>query len=181
MLGTIGNGYHNDNNPFTTQLMPTIGYQNQSQISSIDQSFTQLAPDLSQQQLNYNYDNYQEVYDADGYCTGLPASVAAQAFPPTYHHNYQNQTFEDDSHSHQMAYDPYTYQPHQQQAYQMSVPNQYIPQESLPQASNPGQQQYKRSPSVVPPGVVQPTVVRYSPDEGYAEEPAPFHLEGTEV
>ena len=172
-----GNGYTDQQ--FTNQLLPTIGYQNQSQISSVNQSFTQLMPDISQQQIHYNYDNYQEVYDADGYCTGLPASVAAQAFPPSYH-NYQNQTFEDDSQSQQMTYDPY----YQQQPYPMST-NQYLPQDQLPaQVSNQGQQQQQwkqRSPSVVPPGVVQPTVVRYSPDEGYAEEPAPFHLEGTEV
>lgn len=162
--------------------MPTIGYQNESQNSG-NQSFSQLAPDLGQPSLHYGYhDNYQEVYDADGYCTGLPASVAAQAFPVThYQHNYQNQTFEDDGQPNHTAYDPYY-----QQQYPMST-NQYLPQvsEPLPQMSSPGQQpapqQWKRSPSVVPPGVVQPTVVRYSPDEGYAEEPAPIHLEGTEV
>jgi hypothetical protein len=170
----LGNGYNESH--FTSQMMPTIGYQNQSQLSVGNQSFTQLAPDVSQQ-YNYNYDNYQEVYDADGYCTGLPASVAAQAFPPSYH-NYQNHTFEDDQTSQQMAYDPQSY-PIQ---YPMST-NQYLPQESLPQPSNPAvQQQWKRSPTVAQVvGAGQPTVVRYSPDEGYAEEPAPFHLEGTEV
>ena len=162
-------------------MMPTMVYPNQSQLSVGNQSFTQLTPDMSQQ-YNYNYDNYQEVYDADGYCTGLPASVAAQAFPPTYYHNYQNHTFEDDHQSQQLAYSA------DQQCYQPQYPissNQYLPQESLPQ--QPVSQQCKRSPVVMAggggggPGIVQPTVVRYSPDEGYAEEPAPFHLEGTEV
>jgi len=139
-----------------------ISYQNQSQISAGNQSFNQLTPDMSQN-FNYNYDNYQEVYDADGYCTGLPPSVAATAFPPSYH-NYQNQTFEDDN-SQQMSYEQQSYQ--QQQQY----PLNYLPQESLPP-----QNQWKRSPVVG-----APTVVRYSPDEGYAEESAPCHLEGTEV
>jgi hypothetical protein len=158
----LANDYHE--NEFSNQLMP-INYQNQSQLSVGNQSFNQLTTDMSQN-ISYNYDNYQEVYDADGYCTGLPPSVAATAFPPTYH-NYQNQTFEDDN-SHQMAFDP--------QSYQQQYPSNYSTQELLPTPSNQPQNQWKRNPLVG-----APTVVRYSPDEGYAEESQPFHLEGTEV
>ncbi|CAG2121221.1 unnamed protein product, partial [Medioppia subpectinata] len=43
-----GNGYTTNESHFTSQMMPTIGYQTQSQLSVGNQSFTQLAPDVSQ-------------------------------------------------------------------------------------------------------------------------------------
>ena len=87
----LGNSYND--NQLTNQLIQTIVFQNQSQLSSINQNFIQLVPNVSQQHISYNYNKYQEIYDTDRHCTDLLTSVATQAFPPT-NHNFQNQTFE---------------------------------------------------------------------------------------
>lgn len=159
------NGYH-------PHKMPTNALQQQPH---------QLT-EYQNNQYNANYHSYinnsypKEVYN--DYAMGLPPVAPSNPYQPPQASGYMdyNQSY---SHDYPNASsDSYAYQQHNSSVEQLHHPS------PAPFLHTPPSSQssvvFKRAPTL---GIGAPTVVRYSPDEGYAEENIPPYaiLEGTEV